>query len=583
MNTDPLIGRTIGNFHIERMVGRGGMAQVYFGTDVKLQRPVAVKVIDARYRGKTAQARRFIKEARLMAQWKHENIVQVFSADDEGDLYYYVMEYVDGEDLASIMSSYASNGELMPITDVIRIGCAVAGALDYAHSQQIIHRDVKPSNVLVARDGRVMLSDFGLALDMQDGSDGEVFGTAHYISPEQARRSADAIPQSDLYSLGVILYEMLTGVVPFHDPSPTSVALQHITVPPPSPRTINPELSEQVEAVLLKSLEKEADKRYQSGDELMGALETALTAATFSALTPLPPLPLNVPTVKRMMISRNTVADIVAGSVHPQFQPTVRSAGTGQPEVEPTVRSMSTVQRELGQRASSFNLLGLITKWWVAGVAVLVCLASILFVVFYRDTLFRNLPAEPVPWAATVSAAPALPSATEALPTPAADTSTPRPIVIPSKTRLPATSTPSPMPTATVKYPEGHLFKMIYDEDSFYLINLSEVTRTVATFSFERRDARGFVERLFNGWEWDVYFPRIFPDRCMGIVIDDGAGDTLPSDCDGLTLSLVEYPRDDRTIFWTASENSGQFLVLWKGVEVGRCEVSAGVCEVRVP
>src|SRR5439155_10245172 len=127
----------------------------------------------------------------------------------------------------------------------------------------VIHRDVKPPNVLVSYDQRIVLGDFGLAMDLQQGTIGEVFGTPHYISPEQARRSSNATPASDLYSLGVILYEMLTGVVPFDDPSATSVALQHVTLPPPPPRTINPALNEATEQVLLKALSKDSAERYQ--------------------------------------------------------------------------------------------------------------------------------------------------------------------------------------------------------------------------------------------------------------------------------------------------------------------------------
>ena len=153
---DPLIGQRLANFRVERVLGRGGMAQVYYGQDIKLQRPVAIKVIDARYRDKPAYARRFVNEARVLAKWHHEHIVQIYYADDEDDLYYYVMEYIDGQNLAAIMASYAVDGELMPIEDVLHIGSAIADALDYAHKQGVIHRDVKPSNILVARDGRVV-------------------------------------------------------------------------------------------------------------------------------------------------------------------------------------------------------------------------------------------------------------------------------------------------------------------------------------------------------------------------------------------------------------------------------------------
>jgi len=283
---DSLIGRQLANFRIERVIRQGGMARVYYGRDVKLDRPVAVKVIDARYRDDPAYAERFVREARAVAAWRHENVIQVYYADDEDGLYYFVMEYIDGLDLRELLSRYVADGELMPHDDVLRIGRAIADGLDGAHEQGIIHRDVKPANVMVAGDGRIVLTDFGLALDMGQGSLGEVFGSSHYVAPEQARNSADAVPQSDLYSLGVILYEMLTGAVPFDDPSPTAVALQHITQPPPPPRQVNPGLGEAVEAVLLRALSKSPQERYQTGGELMDALEQALQAERAAALPP---------------------------------------------------------------------------------------------------------------------------------------------------------------------------------------------------------------------------------------------------------------------------------------------------------
>jgi serine/threonine protein kinase len=278
MLSDPLIGRQFANFRVERAIGRGGMAQVYYGQDVKLHRPVAIKVIDARLRGSPAYAQRFVHEAQAVALWRHEHIIQIYYANDEGGLYYFVMEYIDGQDLGSMIAGYRAKGKLLLQADVLRIGKAVAEALDYAHRKGVIHRDVKPSNILVGRDGRVVLTDFGLALDVEQGSLGEVFGSSRYIAPEQARRSSGAVPQSDLYSLGVILYEMLTGSAPFDDPSPTAVALQHVTLAPPPPRGINPKLNAETEAVLLKALSKSPKARYKTGGELMAALERALLA-----------------------------------------------------------------------------------------------------------------------------------------------------------------------------------------------------------------------------------------------------------------------------------------------------------------
>jgi len=278
MHTDSLIGLELANFGIERLIGRGGMAQVYYGVDVKLQRPVAIKVLDARYREDLAYAERFVREAQTVATWRHENILQVYYADEQHGFYYFAMEYIDGPDLGKLMTSYTKESKRMPYDEVVRVGRAIADALDYAHQKGVIHRDVKPANVMVASDGRVVLADFGLALDVQQGTLGKVFGSAHYIAPEQACDSSQAVPQSDLYSLGIILYEMLTGVVPFDDPSPISVALQHTTRLPPSPRLVNPNLNVEAEAVLAKALCKSPNERYQSGAELMDALEKALLA-----------------------------------------------------------------------------------------------------------------------------------------------------------------------------------------------------------------------------------------------------------------------------------------------------------------
>src|SRR5262249_14923633 len=150
-----------------------------------------------------------------------------------------VMEYIDGADLDAIMRQYEADGELMPHADVIRILQPIASALDYAHRQGVIHRDVKPSNIMLERDGRPVLTDFGLALRVSEGTVGDTFGSPHYIAPEQARSSANAVPQSDIYALGVVAYQLLTGALPFDDTSAAALAMQHIMSPVPSPRAFN--------------------------------------------------------------------------------------------------------------------------------------------------------------------------------------------------------------------------------------------------------------------------------------------------------------------------------------------------------
>jgi serine/threonine protein kinase len=183
------------------------MASVYYGIDIQLQRPAAIKVIDDRFRGNSAYTERFVREARAMASWRHPNIPQIYQAGVDHGFYFYAMEHIHGMDLDELSRRYASQDELLPYEDVLRIGRAVADALDYAHQKRAVHRDVKPSNILIAEDGRILLTDFGLVLQADKGTRGEVFGSPHYIAPEQAHSSAGAVSQSDLYALGVILYE----------------------------------------------------------------------------------------------------------------------------------------------------------------------------------------------------------------------------------------------------------------------------------------------------------------------------------------------------------------------------------------
>lgn len=276
MAQDPLIGKTLANFRIDSRLGQGGMAVVYLGMDIQLERPVAIKLINAQFQGNPEYAERFVAEAKLVARWRHENIISVYYANQQDELYYFVMEHIDGATLEDLMHRYLQDGDLIPHLDVIRIGRAVASGLDYAHKQGVVHRDVKPANVMIDRDDRVVVMDFGLALDMGQGSMGQIFGTPHYVAPEQVRHSADASPQSDIYSLGIVMYEIVTGALPFDDPSATALAVQHLTEPPPPPRMINPAINHASEDVLLKALSKEPEDRYETATAFIDALETAL-------------------------------------------------------------------------------------------------------------------------------------------------------------------------------------------------------------------------------------------------------------------------------------------------------------------
>jgi serine/threonine protein kinase len=572
---DPLIGSQLANFRIERLLGQGGTATVYFGQDVKLHRPVALKVLDKRYKNHPAYAKRFVNEARMMAKWRHENIIQIYYADDAQGVQYYVMEYVDGQDLSAVMESLHERGKLMPAAEVLRIGTAIASALDYAHRQGVIHRDVKPSNILLSHDGRVLLGDFGMALEVRDGSVGTAFGTPHYISPEQARRSADAVPQSDLYSLAVILYEILTGAVPFNAPSPSSIALQHISQPPPSPRTLNPQLPVSVEAVLLKALAKDPKDRYSSGAKLMMALENALPAATAMMDIPLPPLPVGVPTVRRDDIPEQFV------------QPKAATPA----QLPPTIRVNAPVAKK--------------RPYWIFGLIVLFA-AIAGFYYFNSPTLFATLPnstaTREVTAQVTTSTPPHTPTDEPVSPT---QTSAPlEPIsaqteLATATVTLPAPSSATPEPfiftpsiavEPTVKYPDGYPFSLVYNESSFYLLNRSIVRRSLSGFAFQRLDADGLpVQDFFQGFLWEkTNNKNLLPKYCVNIIvygIKDPPYLPVPSECEFDLVGSLQ-PRLDNPqglIFWTANENSNQFRVLWLTEEVARCKSEDGRCDFFIP
>ncbi|MBZ0318099.1 MAG: serine/threonine protein kinase [Anaerolineae bacterium] len=301
---DSLPGQMLDDYLIETLLGHGGMARVYRAWDTKVRRYVAIKVIDKPFRGEADYIDRFEREAQAIGQLQHPNIVTLYRYGEAEGLLYMAMQYIEGADLATLLEQFHHKDEFIPPEDASRIMREICAALDYAHNRGVIHRDVKPNNILIGKDGRSFLTDFGLALLTEVGTQGEIFGSPHYISPEQAISSSGAIPQSDFYSLGVVLYEMFTGQVPFNAVNPLDISMLHMTEPPPSPRQLRSEIAPEIEAVILKTLEKEPINRYPSGTALATALDHAIQPNTLAvrqsileAVTlevkrnPLPPAP----------------------------------------------------------------------------------------------------------------------------------------------------------------------------------------------------------------------------------------------------------------------------------------------------
>ncbi len=263
-------------YEIHRRLARGGMAQVYLARDRSLDRPVAVKELVPEFAADPSFVERFRREAQAAANLSHPNIVGVYDWGAQDGTYFIVMEYIDGPSLSRVLRA---DGPLHP-RRAAEIASEVAAGLGFAHSRGVVHRDVKPGNVLLTRTGQAKVTDFGIARALSSPDEdltqaGSVMGTATYFSPEQAQ-GLPVDPRSDLYSLGVVLYELVTGRPPFAGETPLAIAYKHVQDDPPPPSTIISDLPEGLEAIIMKLLSKRADDRYASAEELRADLRRFL-------------------------------------------------------------------------------------------------------------------------------------------------------------------------------------------------------------------------------------------------------------------------------------------------------------------
>ena len=265
MSQQPIV--LAGRYRVEEELGRGGMARVYRGTDTVLGRPVAIKVLAPQFAEDADFVGRFRREAQAAARLNHPNLVSVYDTGSDKGTHFIVMEFVDGRTLADFLSGGA---RVLP-SRAIEIADLVLRALQAAHAQGVVHRDIKPANIMITTNGGVKVTDFGIARVSSSGetlaATSTVLGTASYLSPEQAR-SAVVDERADLYALGCVLYEMVTGRPPFTGDSAVSVASKHVLEMPVPPSRINPEVTRDLDAVILRALEKDPNDRYASAQDL---------------------------------------------------------------------------------------------------------------------------------------------------------------------------------------------------------------------------------------------------------------------------------------------------------------------------
>lgn len=278
----------IGKYVVKELLGRGGMGEIYRAYHPKLERDVAIKLIHTYRASDPLIVERFQREARVIAALRHPGIIQIHDFDVEGDAFYMVMEFIHGESLAQRLDRLQFQGSWISLSEALNLFEQITAAVAHAHSQGVIHCDLKPGNVLLTKDGQPVLADFGIAKLVtaeRITATNDVFGTPHYMSPEQSfGRQIDS--QSDVYALGVMLYELTTGVLPFNGDTPMSIVFKHVNEEARPPRSLNPEIPDSLQRIIQKAMAKDRTIRYLSAQELLADVEAFLAKTSVDQAGP---------------------------------------------------------------------------------------------------------------------------------------------------------------------------------------------------------------------------------------------------------------------------------------------------------
>jgi serine/threonine protein kinase len=461
MRTNDWIGKTLsGRYQIEELIGQGGMSSVFKANDPNLKRVVAIKIIHEHLSSDPGFVSRFEEEAAAVAHLRHPNIVQVHDFNNEDGVYYMVMEFIPGETLQRHLKRLNQADRSMPLEDVVEYMASICEASDYAHDRGLIHRDIKPANIMLSVHKQAILMDFGIARivgGQQHTATGAVVGTAQYMSPEQIK-GEQLDRRSDIYSLGVSLFEMVSGHPPFEADSAMTLMMMHINDPIPDIREINPDVPLELVAVINKALEKSKENRYQTAGEMAAALN-AVTGQP--AIIPPPPPALDATLVEEAQpfveVAAATAVEMSdATLIEPDLASQETAAESSLPPPPPTDTGKPAGE-QVSRKIKPLYLFG-------AGAIILLALIGIIFGGPYLSNLFSGGNDEGLPIAVVSTTQEPNQIALVDTQTPTStptDTATPIP---PTATFTPTTTptiTPTPTSTPTPTVPPGVLFARI--------------------------------------------------------------------------------------------------------------------------
>ncbi len=362
-----------GRYQLIERVGSGGMAQVYKAQDKALGRIVAIKMLHESMTSDEGFLQRFQREAHAAANLTHPNIVTVHDIGQDGNRYYIVMEYVEGRTLKQMIRQYNGNGRAMPISRALDLVIQICAGIGYAHRAEIVHCDVKPHNVLVTRDDRVKVADFGIARAISEATmnqqASQVWGTPQYFAPEQAA-GEPATPASDVYAIGIILFELLTGQLPFAADTPTAMALKHMQEPPPPISEINPAVPQQLEKIIQKVLSKEPSGRYRTAGQL-GRILSAYRQRSLAETGPIYPSQVTQASAQPVSEQKTAVYRHIPAKESPQNGPKRETPPANLPPTIHIPAQQPTAETATDWTAVSLgivafiSLIGLIPLWYM--------------------------------------------------------------------------------------------------------------------------------------------------------------------------------------------------------------------------